>query len=109
VTGRKKNVIIRAGLKIQAEEIEQLLSSHPKIRQSVIVAVPDERLGERAALFVVPHPGQSPTLDEVLEFLAARGVAKFKWPEFLNLIDALPVNAVGKLDRIRLRDAVRQV
>lgn len=109
VTGRKRNVIIRAGLKIQAEEIEQLLSSHPKIRQSVMVAVPDERLGERAALFVVPHAGQPPTLDEVLEFLAARGVTKFKWPEFLNLIEALPVNAVGKLDRIRLRDAVRQV
>lgn len=107
VTGRQKNVIIRAGLKIQAEEIEQLLSSHPKIRQSVLVPLPDERLGERAALFVVPQAGQFPTLDEVLDFLDARGVAKFKWPEKLTLIEALPVNAVGKLDRIRLRDAVR--
>lgn len=103
VTGRQKNVIIRAGLKIQAEELEQLIGGHPHVKQCALVPVPDERLGERAVLFCVPCESQAPSLKDILEFLEDRGVAKFKWPEQLKIVAALPVNAIGKLDRLQLR------
>jgi cyclohexanecarboxylate-CoA ligase len=106
VTGRQKNVIIRAGLKIQAEEMEYLLNLHPQVRQCALVPVPDERLGERAVLFVVPHTGAAPTLDDLRGFLNGKGVAKFKWPEGLKLVPVLPVNAIGKLDRLQLRSGL---
>lgn len=103
VTGRKKNVIIRSGLKIQCEEIEQLVSTHPAVRQCALTPVPDDRLGERAALVVVSKDERALTLAEILGWLEQRGVAKFKWPEALVQLDALPLNPVGKLDRDALR------
>lgn len=103
VSGRKGNVIIRAGLKIQAEEVEQVINLHPRVRQSVMIAVADERLGERAAVFVVPREGEPLTLPELVSFLEDQGIAKFKWPERLVLVPELPVNAIGKLDRVTLR------
>lgn len=103
VSGRQRNVIIRAGLKIQAEEVEQVINQHPRVKQSVVVAVPDERLGESAVVFVVPGEGETLALPELLSFLENLGVAKFKWPERLVLMPELPVNAIGKIDRIVLR------
>ena len=60
--GRQKDVIRRGGVNIDPLEVERVLVTHPAIRDVAVVGVPDERLGERAAAVVVPHPGPSPTL-----------------------------------------------
>ena len=106
VTGRLKNVIIRSGLKIQVEEIEILLSTHPDIDQCVLVPVPDARLGEKATVVVLPRDESRLALSDVTAFLEEHGVAKFKWPEAIVNVTVLPTTSVGKLDRRALRDRV---
>jgi len=104
LTGRLKNVIIRSGLKIQAEELEDVLLKHPAISQVVVVGVADAAVGERTAACVVPRDmSEGLALADITSFLEARGVAKFKFPELLELYDELPATALGKFDRIQIR------
>jgi 2,3-dihydroxybenzoate-AMP ligase len=104
VEGRDKDMINRGGEKISAEEVENLLYKLPGIAQVAAVAAADPELGERICVFVVPQPGHDVTLDAIRDGLAAAGVAKFKWPERLELAAELPVTKVGKLDKKALRD-----
>jgi 2,3-dihydroxybenzoate-AMP ligase len=104
VEGRDKDMINRGGEKISAEEVENLLYRLPGIAQVAAVAAPDADLGERVCVFVVPEPGAAVTLAAIRNGLAAAGVAKFKWPERLELAAELPVTKVGKLDKKALRD-----
>jgi 2,3-dihydroxybenzoate-AMP ligase len=104
VEGRDKDMINRGGEKISAEEVENLLYKMPGIAQVAAVAAPDPELGERICVFVVPQPGRDVTLDAIRDGLAAAGVAKFKWPERLELAAELPVTKVGKLDKKALRE-----
>ncbi|RFA28583.1 2,3-dihydroxybenzoate-AMP ligase [Alkalilimnicola ehrlichii] len=98
VTGRIKDVVNRGGECIAAAEIEQHLLAHPRIRQAAIVPVPDKLLGERIGAAIV-SAGLPPTLAELREFLAARGLAAFKLPERLEVLATMPVTAVGKIDK----------
>ena len=107
VEGRDKDMINRGGEKISAEEVENLLYRMPGIAQVAAVAAPDAELGERVCVFVVPAPGQDITLAAIRAGLAASGVARFKWPERLELAAELPVTKVGKLDKKALRDRLR--
>jgi non-ribosomal peptide synthetase component E (peptide arylation enzyme) len=68
----------------------------------------DPRLGERACAFLVHAPNAGPALAQVREFLGARGVAKYKWPERLESIEALPMTPVGKVSKRELRDILAQ-
>jgi 2,3-dihydroxybenzoate-AMP ligase len=104
VEGRDKDMINRGGEKISAEEVENLLYKMPGIAQVAAVAAADPELGERICVFVVPQPGQDVTLAAIRDGLAAAGVARFKWPERLELAAELPVTKVGKLDKKALRD-----
>ena len=106
ITGRIKDLIKRGGVPIAPKEIEDLAYSHPGIRDCALVAMPDERLEERCCLFVVQETGSRPTLDEILLLLARKGVAKYKWPERLELIDELPLNAARKVRKNVLRDLI---
>jgi 2,3-dihydroxybenzoate-AMP ligase len=103
IEGRHKDVISRGGEKINAAEVEELLLRIPGVAAAALVAMPDERLGERACVFVVPGPPGCPSLAEIRELLRAAGVAKFKWPERLETIGELPVTAVGKVSKAQLR------
>ncbi|MTD52925.1 AMP-binding protein [Amycolatopsis pithecellobii] len=106
--GRMKDVISRGGEKISAAEVEELLLRHPDIGEAAVVAMPDERLGERACACVVPSsPDSVLTLSVVLEHFARLGVAKFKWPERLELVPALPRTPTLKVDKMRLREQFR--
>ncbi|MFB2584502.1 AMP-binding protein [Herbiconiux liukaitaii] len=107
ITGRVKDVINRGGEKVPVVEIENLLFGHPAVKEVAIVAMPDSRLGERACAFVV---GTDP-LDfaEMQSFLAAAGVSKYYWPERLEMIDELPRNAVGKIQKNVLRERAAQL
>jgi salicylate---CoA ligase len=104
VEGRDKDMINRGGEKISAEEVENLLYRMPGIAQVAAVAAPDAELGERICVFVVPEPGPPITLAAISDGMAAAGVARFKWPERLEIVAELPITKVGKLDKKALRD-----
>ena len=102
IVGRAKEMILRGGANIFPAEIEAALIASPQVRSVAVVAVPDERLGERACAVVVPTDAP-PTLSELVAHLERRGMARFKHPEFLLVVDELPINAGGKVDRIAVR------
>jgi 2,3-dihydroxybenzoate-AMP ligase len=106
VEGRKKDLINRGGEKISAEEIENLILSHPAVQNVACVPMPDPILGERTCAFVVPRPGRSLTLAEVVQHLADAGIARFKLPERLELIDELPLSPFGKVSKSALTKRV---
>jgi 2,3-dihydroxybenzoate-AMP ligase len=101
--GRHKDLISRGGEKINAAEVEALLVQLPGVTAAALVAMPDPRLGERACAFLVSD-GPTPELEDVRTFLQTRGVARYKWPERIEHIDALPMTAVGKVAKKQLRE-----
>jgi non-ribosomal peptide synthetase component E (peptide arylation enzyme) len=107
VEGRRKDLINRGGEKISAEEVENLLLSHPTVLNVAVVAMPDPVLGERACAYVIPRPGVPPTLAELTRFLSEdKRVARFKLPERLEVRDRLPTTAVGKISKKDLREEI---
>jgi acyl-CoA synthetase (AMP-forming)/AMP-acid ligase II len=101
---RTKDLIIRGGYNISAVEIEGLLIGDPGVDQVAAVAMPDERLGEKVCLFVVPRdPAAPPDLDRLIARLREQGVARFKWPERLEIVPDLPRNPIGKILKRELR------
>ena len=109
ITGRVKDVINRGGEKVPVAEIEQLLYAHPAVEEVAIVAMPDERLGERACAFVVLIPGADLDLDGVKAHLDSHRVSKTYWPERLELADALPKTPSGKIRKYVLRELAQQI
>ncbi|MFD9425543.1 MULTISPECIES: (2,3-dihydroxybenzoyl)adenylate synthase [unclassified Streptomyces] len=102
VEGRAKDVIIRGGDKVSATEVERHVGAHERVQQAAVVAVPDPVLGERVCVCVIPD-GAPPALGELKAFLTRRGVADFKLPERLVLVDAFPLTGLGKIDKKKLR------
>ena len=103
IEGRIKDLINRGGEKVNAEEVEVLLMKHQDVAVASVVAVPDERLGEKACAFLVSETGATLTMPEVQQHMDALGVAKYKWPERLVWVPELPKTNVGKIDKKRLR------
>lgn len=103
VEGRDKDMINRGGEKISAEEVENLAYQLPSVSQVAAVAMPDPRLGERVCLYVVPRAGETVTLDEIRGHMEEAGVARFKLPERLVVVDELASTKVGKVDKKALR------
>ena len=97
--GRCKDIIVRGGVNISPDEIDNELASHPKIAEACVVGVDDEIMGERIGAAVVPKPGETVELEDLTEFLKERGMAVFKLPEKLVCVDTLPYNATGKIQR----------
>jgi cyclohexanecarboxylate-CoA ligase len=109
ITGRVKDVINRGGEKVPVAEIEQLLYEHPAVAEVAIVAMADERLGERACAFVVPaDAGTGLGFDEMQAYLDDRRVAKPYWPERLELVAELPRTPSGKIQKFVLREQARR-
>jgi acyl-CoA synthetase (AMP-forming)/AMP-acid ligase II len=108
ILGRRKEQINRGGVKYQPEDVESVLLRHPGVQMAALVGMPDERLGERGVCFVVPRAGQKPpALGDLTGLLEKDGVAKFKWPERLEIVDALPMTPTGKVQRGALRERLR--
>jgi cyclohexanecarboxylate-CoA ligase len=104
ITGRVKDIIIRGGEKFSAKEIEDLLFEHPQVRSVAVVPLPDPRLGERICAVVVPaDPAHPPTLAELVAFLTTREISRRKLPEHLEITDALPTTASGKVQKHLVR------
>jgi len=102
IHGRKKEVIIRGGLNIAPREIEDLITQMSKVREVAVVGVPDERLGEVVCACVVPAEGSDLSLDEIVAFLRSCDLATYKLPQRLQLVDALPRTATGKIRKAEL-------
>jgi 2,3-dihydroxybenzoate-AMP ligase len=103
VEGRDKDMINRGGEKVSAEEVENLLYQLPAVAAVAAVAMPDPEIGERVCVYVVPRPGRSVTLAEITAAMDAAGVARYKFPERLELVPELPATKVGKIDKKALR------
>lgn len=107
--GRTKDIINRGGLKVGAEEIEGYVEKHPKVREAAAVGMPDPEMGEKVCVYIVPEDfNNPPTLDEIRDFLNKLGVAKYKWPERLELINELPKSTLGKKRRAVLKEDLKK-
>jgi len=102
--GRCKDLIIRGGMNISPEELDNLLSSHPKMLEVAVTGYDDEILGEKVGVVAVVAEGETLTLDEIIDYLKDKKIAKYKMPEDLRVIDVLPKNPVGKVLRRELKD-----
>jgi acyl-CoA synthetase (AMP-forming)/AMP-acid ligase II len=102
IVGRIKDIVIRAGENISVSEVEAVLEAHPAVRQAVAVGIPDARLGERLAAFVVTSGPFD--LEACRAWFTDQGVARYKTPEEIVVLDRLPTLAAGKPDRSTLKE-----
>jgi non-ribosomal peptide synthetase component E (peptide arylation enzyme) len=108
VVGRRKEIIIRGGLNITPREIEEMLTDFDEVVQAAVVGLPDERLGERMCACVVLRPGAVLDLDTATKRLKEAGLATYKLPERLEICDAFPMTASGKIQKHELVKAIAQ-
>lgn len=103
VQGRDKDMINRGGEKISAEEIESLVYRIEDVTMAAAIAMPDQVLGERLCLYITVKPGAEVTLEQIQDLLRRTGVAAYKIPEHLVVVDELPTTKVGKINKKDLR------
>ena len=107
IVGRIKDIIIRKGENVSAEEVEGVLASHPAIADVAVIGMPDDERGERVCAVVVVNPGATPLgLADLVEHCIEAGMMRQKIPEQLELVDELPRNASGKLDKRVIKSRV---
>lgn len=106
-TGRKKDLIIRAGENISAKEIEDVLHRSPKIAEAAVVSMPSRKTNEAICAFVVPTADSRIDLQEVSELIRLAGLARQKTPEHVALVSELPKTPSGKVRKDQLRIAAR--
>jgi 2,3-dihydroxybenzoate-AMP ligase len=107
--GRFKDLVSRGGEKINCEEVEMAVAGHPSVAQVVAVPYPDPVFDERLCAVLLLREGRAePTLAELGAYLKDYGLAKFKWPERIEVVDTFPLTASGKLSRQSLREMVAQ-
>ena len=107
--GRTKDVVDRANEKINCEEVENAVSTHPSVAVCAVIGMPDPVLGERVCAYVVLRENvAAPTVAQMSEHMQRIGLAKFKWPERIEVIDALPLTRVGKLEKAKLREDIQR-
>ncbi|TWH46111.1 salicylate synthase [Sporomusa sp. KB1] len=102
IGGRIKEQINRAGEKIMPAEIEAYLCAHPQIRDAAVVALPDENLGERSCAYLLTDTSEI-SLADIHQFLTNRGIARYKLPDQIEIIDFWPLTSVGKVDKTKLK------
>jgi acyl-CoA synthetase (AMP-forming)/AMP-acid ligase II len=107
IVGRAKDMYIVGGFNVYPAEVEDLLRGHPDIRDAAVIGIPDQRLGEVGLAFVVLRSGAAATPEDLIAW-AREHMANYKAPRVVELIDELPVNATGKVEKKLLRDRVAQ-
>ena len=105
---RLKDIIIRAGMNISAEEVESILYRNPKVVNAAVVGMPDDRLGEKCCAYLEVNPGETLSLQEVQAFMEKNNVAKYKWPERIQIVKQLPRTPTGKVLKYVLREQIRK-
>lgn len=102
IVGRDKDLVISGGYNVYPKEIEELLDAHPKVVESAVIGVPHPEFGETVVAVVVATPGETPTDQELLDHVA-HDVARFKQPRAVRVVEALPRNVMGKVQKAELR------
>jgi len=108
ITGRKKDIIIRGGENISAKEVEDLITGHPKVAQAAAVAMPDPVLGERVCTFIKPKKDAVITFEEIITYLKEKKTSVLYLPERIEIVEEIPLTNVGKVDKKRLREEIRE-
>lgn len=108
ITGRKKDIIIRGGENISAKEVEDLITGHPNVAQAAAVAMPDPVLGERVCTFIKPKKDALITFEEIITFLKEKKTSVLYLPERIEIVEEIPLTNVGKVDKKRLREEIRE-
>jgi 2,3-dihydroxybenzoate-AMP ligase len=108
LTGRRKDIIIRGGENISAKEVEELIGGYSKVEQVAAVGMPDPILGERVCAFIKPRKGENIGFDEIISYLKGKKTSVLYLPECIELIEEMPLTNVGKVDKRRLRDEIRE-
>ncbi|OBF43126.1 cyclohexanecarboxylate-CoA ligase [Mycobacterium sp. 852002-50816_SCH5313054-b] len=103
VTGRIKDAIIRNAENVSALEVENALATHPGVADVAVIGVPDPRTGERVCAVVVPAPGANVSLEALVQHCRSQGMSRYKHPERLVIVGALPRNQFGKVIKKDLR------
>jgi 2,3-dihydroxybenzoate-AMP ligase len=106
VEGRKKDLINRGGEKISAEEVENLILSHPSVKNVACIAVPDPDLGERMCACVLLRGTAGLRFDELKTFLLGKEIAKYKIPERLEILPDFPLSTFGKVSKKKLVEMI---
>ena len=104
ITGRLKDMIIRGGENLYPKEIEEFFLTHPKVSDCQTVGVPDERYGEEAYACIILREGEEATEQEMREYAQAR-LARHKVPKYIRFVDSFPMNAAGKIQKFKMREA----
>jgi len=107
IVDRLKDIIIRGGENISAQEVEAILVTHPAVAEAACVALPDPVMGEKVCAYVIVRPGFALTLEAARAHLVERGLARFKLPERLEVRDSLPRTASGKVRKAPPREELR--
>lgn len=97
VVGRAKDLIIRGGHNIHPARVEELVHRNSAVAKATVIGVPDDRLGEKVCLAIIPAAGCKPTAQEILEHLHMAGLSKFDMPEYFLCLESLPMTASGKI------------
>jgi len=108
VEGRKKDLINRGGEKISAEEIENIILSHPSVKDVACIPVADPDLGERMCACVLLRDGAAISFDELKTFLFGKEIAKYKFPERLEILREFPLSNFGKVSKTKLVEMISQ-
>ena len=103
VVGRVADIIIRGGTNVSAAEIEAAVVTHPAVELAAVVGVPDATFGERICAFVVLRPGTALSLDDLQAYLKERGMARYSWPERLEVLDEMPISTGEKIAKAELK------
>jgi 2,3-dihydroxybenzoate-AMP ligase len=108
VEGRKKDLINRGGEKISAEEIENLILTHPAVQNVACIPMPDPVLGERMCACVILRSGRALSFEELVAFLTRQEIAKHKLPERVEIMDEFPMSTFGKVSKKDLTERITQ-
>jgi len=103
ITGRKKDMIIRGGENIYPREIEEVLHHHPSISQAQVFGLPDARLGEEVALWLIIRSGTELNQADLIEWLKAE-IAHFKVPRYIKFVEEFPMTVTGKVQKFAMRE-----
>jgi len=103
IVGRKKDMLITGGFNVYPAEIEEYLFTHPKVQNVSVIGIPDSVMGEVAAAYIIPRPGETIDPQEIVEFCVGE-IANFKVPRYVVVLDVLPMTQSGKVQKFRLRE-----
>ncbi len=104
ITGRLKDMIIRGGENIYPKEIEEFIYTHPAVRDVQVIGVPDKKYGEEAMACIILKDDTNCTVEEMKDYIQSH-MARHKVPKYIEFVDAFPMNAAGKIQKYKMREA----